>query len=423
MNFQLDGGTPQQQRWVQDAIAQCSYPLDSLNATVTVQWANQMPSNADSRHPYMVTQVQSDGSFLVTVASWADDPSNPGNQGLPNPQQDIYEFYKQSFVHELGHVVIDSTFNPGGADTDPRVQTMCGLFWRATVDSGTGRRFGTMSDWDASSLAWADEVREAVAECFKCGFYTGRLLFMNRTHWNIDAGSWAQFLSLISIPVSGGFDERWQTDWSGLTGVDVISQSGVITPGDPGTLAVAAGTELEIVSKQPVVATAMMSVEIVDSVNGTGGWMQLRADQDDAGTNEGGVTVDFGSPVSLVVGGWPNGGSAPPNVSENITLPPAPFWLVLRQGASTLTGEIWTTDPWKAGGSPADSVALSGWVAYSQSYTRLNASVSGGTQVTFGEWRHGTSAGATAIAPYPFAPLQGNLTVSPGYRGAVLLGV
>jgi hypothetical protein len=198
MDFTLDAsGTDQQKNWVADAIKQCAYTLDNISAAVTVQWVHTMPGNADTTHPYMITVPAPDGSCVISIIDWADDPHAPGNQGLPDPAGNIQGFYAESFVHELGHVVVDNTFNLGGLDTDPRVAQVCALYWHAALSAKDGKRYGTADDWDAEHLSWGDEIREGVAEFFKRAFYQGQLIFQNRSNWNIDQPNWATMFNFL----------------------------------------------------------------------------------------------------------------------------------------------------------------------------------------------------------------------------------
>lgn len=205
MQFVYSGGTPQQIDWAKRGVASCNYPLDKIGVGVTFQWATTLPTS-DTPHPYMVTTRNSDGTFLVSIASWADDYTNPNLQGLPNPKRDVQQFYVECVVHELGHVVSQSTF----VDNGPQTTKMCSLFWTSEADSGSGLRYGTLADFDNSSIPWGNLIKEAVAEVFKCAFFTvpSALVFSNRTAWNISADSWADFLDLLAaIDVVTGV--RW----------------------------------------------------------------------------------------------------------------------------------------------------------------------------------------------------------------------
>lgn len=190
VNFTLDpsAGTDQQKAWVRAALASCSYPLDAIEASVTVTWGACTSLN----HAYMQTVPNSDGTFTITIEPWADDPTNPNNGGLS--QVDLHRFYLESFVHELGHVV---AYKLLGSD-DLRTQ-VCGLFW-TPASGGTGRRTGALADWAPDGYPWAKAIQEAVAEAFKVAYYTGDLVFGNRTEWYIDGAQWLDFAKLLAPP-------------------------------------------------------------------------------------------------------------------------------------------------------------------------------------------------------------------------------
>lgn len=198
MNFAYSGGTAQQLAWAQNAVSLCTYPLDNLSVNVTVQWVDSFPSGLDSKHPYMFTGIVGD-DYTINIGNWADDPTDKRLQGLPDPAADIQNFYQASVVHEIGHVVSYATFDPGDTGTDPRVADMCALFWRPII-GGDGRRYGTPEDYDASSLAWADEIREAVAEWFKLACSGSPTVFWNRTNWTIDVAQWATMWTMLLPP-------------------------------------------------------------------------------------------------------------------------------------------------------------------------------------------------------------------------------
>jgi hypothetical protein len=199
MDFTFDSaGTGRQIQWVKDAIASCSFDHTLLPIPVRVVWEETLPESSDigHLHSYMVTEGDGGTGFIVHIAKWADDPTNPNNQGLPDPQSDIYDFYKQSFVHELGHIVQFSD-----VITDLQRSEVAALFWTADASGGSGRRYGTLADWTANT--WAQNMQEAVAETFKVVYYTGRLIYRNRTIWRIDAGAWNSLWTLLMPPIAG----------------------------------------------------------------------------------------------------------------------------------------------------------------------------------------------------------------------------
>jgi hypothetical protein len=213
MNLSLSGGTAQQRAWVQEALASCTYPYDGLDATVTVTWAPSTPCG--TTHTYMCTTDHGDGTFTVTIEDWADDPTNPNLSGLPNPAADIKTFYMQSFIHETGHVAHYTLIN-----TDDLRTQAAALFWRQNVNAGSGKRYGLLADYSliqTPGLAWADLISEAIAECVKCAFYQGRLVYMNRTNWHVDEVNWAALTAMLSPAVSAGgtqfsYRETFDTD-------------------------------------------------------------------------------------------------------------------------------------------------------------------------------------------------------------------
>jgi hypothetical protein len=195
MDFNLVGGTGRQRDWVDGAIGACTYDLTLIDATVTVQWVDPLPQSPDigHAHSYMVTTSNGVREFTISIATWADDASNPNNSGLPNPSQDIQTFYEQSFVHELGHVVHFSTIT-----SDDERTHAASLFWTPDTSGGSGRRFGTLADWSATT--WAQNMMEAIAETFKCVYYQGDLIYRNRTIWHLDAKNWPELWTMLIPP-------------------------------------------------------------------------------------------------------------------------------------------------------------------------------------------------------------------------------
>lgn len=392
MDFTLDGGTDQQQAWVNDAIANCTYPLDDLSTAVTVQWVSVMP-NADSRHPYMVTQVADDGSCTISIIDWADDAGAAGNQGLPNPRADLKTFYEASFVHELGHVVTYNTFDPDGADTDGRIATMCGYFWTANNDPPV-RRYGTPDDWDAQDLSWADEIREGVAEMFKVAFYAGEPIFRNRTNWNIDADNWAGYLVLISPPsgmaLINTWDDTfpldddqeyavfgWEIQADGELEVDgpVVGSPqdesiGIVVPEMTGDAYTHAFGSVKIGSITPLNPSGQGEVQLSIATQPAEGdpWYTAIV-----GLALGGSSVEFSISTKnelLTAVEAPGNLNDPSPIAQNmfvlivdsaagaqiyytsIDVPPFPCWITLGVNFDTWSAQLWDTDPWEDGNTP-----------------------------------------------------------------------
>lgn len=379
MYFTFSGGTQQQVKWAMEAVAGCTFDLGHLYVDVELIWG-AFPGNIDTRHPYMVTEVVTGASYQIYIAPWADDPTNGNNQGLPDPAGDIKQFYMQSVVHELGHVVTYCTFDPAGADTDPRVTQVCALFWRPEVDSGPGRRYGTLSDWDAASLAWADEIREAVAEMFKVTYFTGRLIFMNRTNWRIDQRDWAALLSLWSY-YTPLFFEPFKIDASYDPSTNTL---GGYTVGNgsqnPTGFSIASG-EFECQSLAPGGSVAIQEMSLLGPDSAFEGAAICRIDQADLSySTQQSIQVSVGAQENtsqsalarawLVITGASGASMPTPQLCVQgggpigcVTTPsgplPVPLWLVCRisLATATITAELWTSDPSSGGGSPEYSVS------------------------------------------------------------------
>lgn len=242
-------GTVQQIAWAEQAIALCTYPietvLEEVAAAVSVVWVDTLPDHTDSTHPYMVTEVEAETSFLVSIPRWADDPTAPELQGLPDPGANIQAFYMECFIHEIGHIVSFLTVDIDDLDPqdNPQVATVCAFFWRASIGgeappapidgtpevtlwgsligvemSAGGRRYGTPDDWEGPTghpaLAWADEIREAVAETFKMLFTDATLVYGNRTNWRISKDNAELLATMLGHPVTGSYTDT-VTIWDG----------------------------------------------------------------------------------------------------------------------------------------------------------------------------------------------------------------
>lgn len=264
-------GTGQQIAWAQQAITLCTFPVETVFAEVGVDvivaWVDTLPGHTDSTHPYMVTEITGETSFLVSIPKWADDPTAPALQGLPNPAANIQDFYMECFIHEIGHVVTFLTIDIDDVDPqdNPLVAAVCAFFWRPVIGgsapptspdgtpevtlwgslvgaavTGGGRRYGTPDDWEGDTgdhaLAWPDEIREAVAETFKMLFTNEILVYGNRTNWHISADNATQLATLLGHPVTGSFLATiaiWDDDpLAGGVPIASFSQIGLGSPED-----------------------------------------------------------------------------------------------------------------------------------------------------------------------------------------------
>lgn len=366
MNLTITNGTPQQQQWVNDAIAQCSYPLKGLPANVVVTFMNSLPVSLDlgHQHTYMVTTSDGLGGFVISIASWADDPTHPDNQGLPNPGLDIYDFFKQSFVHELGHVTHFSLLV-----TDPLRSQAAQQFWTVEISGGSGRRYGKLGDFGVN--IWTDNMMEAIAEVYKVTFYGGRLIFGNRSSWQIDEPSFGTLMGLLLPPL---------LPTTGRTSMKVASLDFVTpAPAPPGGETIAdliAGFHIEVgnvamwlmldetrvapfgadgsVSGVDVAGSATAVLGISD-IAAAGGWGPA------LGTsflNPGPTTYNGAIFKTFQPGGSGAGENAATHcVGFDRTTLPLPFWVALNITDAICTAEVWATDP-VLGGSPFQAVTV-----------------------------------------------------------------
>lgn len=347
------GGTTQQRQWVQDAITQCSYPLTDLAVNLTVAWTDALPVSGDigHLHSYMVTQG-SGGTYTISIATWADDANHPENAGLPNPAADIYEFYKQSFVHELGHVV-----HLARIITDVQRQAAAAQFWTTQITGS--RQYGTLPYWAAP--VWAENMMEAIAEAFKLSFFKGRLIYGDRTIWKIDEAPFGVLMGML-MPSAGGAD--WRDDFSVddlaayTAAVSFTVGGGTLNLPAQGAGAATTGILLE---GQVLVAAPYTSVKVVQiasegvssavlalvagssAIDGLFAYDEFTLTSSvDAATGLAGIAVASALGVSTLI----------------IPVPAPPFWIVLDgRDFAAVRFQLWGTDP-AAGGTPLYAVAV-----------------------------------------------------------------
>lgn len=178
MNLHFSNGTARQQRWVNDAIAGCSYPYDSLHVNVTIVFTTL--TNCPHIHTYMCTTPLGNHNYQIQVEPWADDPANPNNAGLPDPYHDLHEFFIDTFIHETGHVVQDELLN-----TPAKIEAACECF----VHKTDGRR-GHAADYfgNETSKSWPEMITEAISEWFRLTFRQHAQVYWNRTNWHLAPG-------------------------------------------------------------------------------------------------------------------------------------------------------------------------------------------------------------------------------------------
>lgn len=175
-----------QRQWVMDAVQFCTFKGGSYAATVRIEEEPPCPGHKD----YMCTYMEGNVATIV-IRRGAEDPSQPFLGNLPNPAKDVKNFFMESVVHELGHVV--QLTNMKDADITP----MCALFFKQGA-TGEGMQWGTSDNWSAGD--WEDRIQEAVAETFKDA-YLGDMyrVYDNRTNWSLGQTSWDQYAELLGL--------------------------------------------------------------------------------------------------------------------------------------------------------------------------------------------------------------------------------
>lgn len=449
MNFAYSGGTPQQLRWIQDALTDCTYPLSAIGVNVTFQFAQPLPISTDigHAHSYMVTQQVAPGDFTISIATWADDPTNPNNLGLPNPAQDIYDFFKQSIVHELGHVVHFTLIN------SPLLQQQAAsLFWTPDITGGPGRRYGSLPDWSAT--VWVDNVMEGIAEVFKCVFYSQRLIFLDRTDWHIDQTPFNELIQLLTPPATAGVvDDFTATIDPFIAAGNGFTSGGVLdVPGDGITTTLSLYDPTQLSSTVDVAqslkvdafgalglsellmenlaypagtpfAQATMfytpngavTAQVPSIVNGTIGLSIV--------VNPDGVTdVDVMDGAAGIITANVSGSSAGANAAIIVPSVTFPFWLRLVASTTGAAAEIWETDP-QHGGSPSHQVSVTFAITDGQVLAETAILLNTTTDGIFDDWRFGNPNPAVAIvAPYPFGAPQGAIALGNSGRGSIVVG-
>lgn len=122
---------------------------------------------------------------LVQIETWADDPANPENAGVPAGQ--LQHFYEASFLHELGHCVMIHALRWG-----VQIADLAKLF----LHNKDGRA-GAVVDWSPSSKPWEEHIVEAAAEMLKLASYEDDPVFGQRANWSLPQSNWSEFVKAI----------------------------------------------------------------------------------------------------------------------------------------------------------------------------------------------------------------------------------
>lgn len=188
MNVVYDGSiNATQQALIEQAIAVATFPWDRLFTTVTFY---SLPEPSCPGHQdYMCTHGTDDG-YAIEIRDGVESSDHPANGSLG--REATARFFRESIVHELGHVV---TFTV--ANSDALRTQMASWFVRDTT-------FGALVDWNPLGAPWPDRVQEGAAEFFK-DLYMPRSarVYNTRSAWKMDYqhfGNWMALMETITCP-------------------------------------------------------------------------------------------------------------------------------------------------------------------------------------------------------------------------------
>lgn len=180
-------GTPRQRQLFNDAVAEALYDWSRIPNNIDVDWESQFDStlhNSFALTQYLTDQVDSCHRQMhdnIKIASNLDNPNRPGNEGgHPVGYYAGDQFYKETVIHELGHVV--------GSMADASQRTALA----ACFDRGPTSWLAGLNN----EGAWEDRVTEGFAETFKDVFFPGRK-FDNRTRVKLPQANFSRFLDIL----------------------------------------------------------------------------------------------------------------------------------------------------------------------------------------------------------------------------------
>jgi hypothetical protein len=203
VNLTFDSSvTARQEAWARAAYDLLSFPFDSLDFTVTVQTVDEplCPGHSD----YMCTSTDGDG-YLIQIRSHVDEAAAKVNESLEGDE--VERFFKEAFIHELGHVVRFSQMTGGematGAPLWHHEDSDAEGTLAAWADVGPGGKVGDSK--------WAESLEEATAELFKDAYYDDRV-FDQATNWRMPKENYETFMDLLcpnrGAPVFVGWDNE-----------------------------------------------------------------------------------------------------------------------------------------------------------------------------------------------------------------------
>lgn len=212
--------TDRERTWAQEAVAHAvgsGFPADNLAVTITVYTVTEpaAPGHSD----YMATLYSGGLEMTIQIRRHADEIAASFVQGLPDVQRDLEQFFKESFIHELGHVVTFLTL----ATDDLKAQAAA-LFHYEAHGSRAGQQ-GTLADWNPLNQRWEDRIQEAVAEVFKDAYVTWEpQVYENRTSWTIEPDAFRDLMRLALTGIGGSF-----IGYTGIPG-DWAPYSAIVDP-------------------------------------------------------------------------------------------------------------------------------------------------------------------------------------------------
>lgn len=211
MEFEFGGGPAQYVSEAQAALESVTYPLEKVGGKVRVNFPVEPACPGHSE--FACTQMYIAGPY-VAIIEVRDSTALPLDQGW-HPFSGVpgewngRNFYRESVVHELGHVIA-GTFT---ASPDARAE-MCGLFRFMDIMGPEDGRPGQPGDWNGAPT-WAHHIEEAVAETFKDVFMPKRdRQYDNRTAWRLPQANFRRFLELMGLdfePKIGSRERRLYT--------------------------------------------------------------------------------------------------------------------------------------------------------------------------------------------------------------------
>lgn len=178
MNVTFTGGTAVQRQWFDDAVHGSPYPFHELaDVNLDVEWGDPAAIDPTGNHSdFACTRQNADGSFVMIIRSDLDKPGRDTQYGHLYEGKD---FYQETVLHELGHVV---QFHLSNASPDH--DAFCAIFGAAS------------GQWNPVGAPWQNRVQEAVAETFKDLAFSGRK-FDNRTLYRLPAAQLNAFVAKL----------------------------------------------------------------------------------------------------------------------------------------------------------------------------------------------------------------------------------